>query len=173
MADTYLIRPAREADAGLLRKAAAETFEATFRGTCADEDLDAFLAETYTDGNFLEEMSREHSYYYLMEADGETVGFAWLARTEAPVCVRGRDPVELVRFYIRPAWQSRGAGRRLMEHCLEAARGMGFKTMYLGVWEHNYRAQRFYAHYGFRHVGEHVFRVGSDPQIDWWLEAKL
>lgn len=173
MSENYQIRPAGEADAGTLCRAAIETFEATFRGTCTDEDLDAFLKATYTEANFGEEIRREHSYYYLMEEGQETVGFAWLAGGEAPSCVTGSKPVELVRFYIRPAWQARGAGRQLMEHCLREARRLGYESMYLGVWERNYRAQRFYSHYGFHRVGEHVFAVGSDPQIDWWMEAGL
>ncbi len=177
MSPQLAVRLAGPADAGRLKAAAIETFEATFRGACDDGDLERFLAETYTDSNFLDEIARPHSEYFLLEdATGgaaETAGFAWLARQPVPDCVTGPDPVELVRFYIRPRWQGRGLGRLLMDHCLSRARAQGYKTMFLGVWEHNTRAQAFYAKYGFRRVGEHVFEVGSDPQIDWWLEASI
>lgn len=177
MSEEIRIRRAGPADAGRLKAAAVETFEATFRGTCDDGDLERFLAETYTTENFLEELARPFSDYFLIEVGPEdatqTAGFAWLARQPVPPCVTGPGPVELVRFYIRPAWQGRGLGNRLMDHCLAHARQQGYRTMFLGVWEHNTRAQAFYAKYGFRRVGEHVFEVGSDPQIDWWLEASL
>ena len=45
--------------------------------------------------------------------------------------------------------------------------------MFLGVWEHNPRAQAFYRKWGFERVGEHVFQMGDDPQIDWWMVRTL
>ena len=38
--------------------------------------------------------------------------------------------------------------------------------MWLGVWEHNTRAQRFYRRRGFRRVGDQSFVLGSDAQTD-------
>jgi diamine N-acetyltransferase len=38
--------------------------------------------------------------------------------------------------------------------------------VWLGVWEHNPRAIRFYQRLGFAEVGDHVFVVGTDPQRD-------
>lgn len=173
MTEAYTIRRAGEQDIRRLVEVAVETFRTTFEGTCTASDLAAFLESAYTEAGFREEMRRAHSDYFLIESNGAAAGYAWVARTEAPECVRGALPVELVRFYIRKPWQGRGAAQKLMAHCLEHARGQGYETMFLGVWEHNVRAQRFYAKYGFRRVGEHVFQVGSDPQIDWWLEASL
>jgi ribosomal protein S18 acetylase RimI-like enzyme len=173
MSGQYTIRKANEADTGLLARTAVETFRTTFQGTCTDRDLEAFLESAYREENFREEIGRARSDYFLIESGGEAAGYAWVAETAPPECVRGPAPVELVRFYIRAPWQGQAAARLLMEHCLSHARALGYRTMFLGVWEHNVRAQRFYARYGFRRVGEHVFQVGTDPQIDWWLEASL
>lgn len=173
MSGRYIIRKASEADAEVLSRTAVETFRTTFQGTCADDDLEKFLETAYPEESFREDMRRTRSDYFLIESDGETAGYAWVAETEPPKCVRGPAPVELIRFYVRVPWQGRGAARLLMEHCLAHARALEYGTMFLGVWEHNVRAQRFYARYGFRRVGEHVFQVGTDPQIDWWLEANL
>jgi len=53
-----------------------------------------------------------------------------------------------------------------MEECLEAGRREGFATMWLGVWERNFRAQAFYRKYSFAVVGAHVFTLGTDEQTD-------
>ena len=45
--------------------------------------------------------------------------------------------------------------------------------MWLGVWEYNPRAQRFYEKNGFRFVGKHTFLLGSDPQIDLLMQKDL
>jgi ribosomal protein S18 acetylase RimI-like enzyme len=45
--------------------------------------------------------------------------------------------------------------------------------MWLGVWEYNPRAQRFYEKNGFRIVGSHVFLLGEDPQTDLLMQREL
>jgi ribosomal protein S18 acetylase RimI-like enzyme len=169
----YKMRSASEEDIGCLIEVAIECFETANRGMCHDDDLDEFLAFTYTEANFKRELQMPQSDYFLLEVDGDTVGYAWLAVGETPDCVQGVDPVQLVRFYIRSRWQGKGAGRVMMKYCQEYARSMGYRTMYLSVWKHNLRAQLFYEGWGFQPVGEHIFQIGRDPQVDLWMETAL
>jgi len=169
----YKMRSASEEDIGCLIEVAIECFETANRGMCHDDDLDEFLAFTYTEANFKRELQMPQSDYFLLEVDGDTVGYAWLAVGETPDCVQGVDPVQLVRFYIRSRWQGKGSGRVMMKYCQEYARCMGYRTMYLSVWKHNLRAQLFYEGWGFQHVGEHIFQIGRDPQVDLWMETAL
>jgi ribosomal protein S18 acetylase RimI-like enzyme len=60
-----------------------------------------------------------------------------------------------------------------MEDCLAEARRRAHVSMWLGVWEHNPRAQRFYARFGFERVGEQVFLLDDDRQTDWIMERKI
>lgn len=39
-------------------------------------------------------------------------------------------------------------------------------VVWLGVWEHNPCALAFYRKWQFEVAGEHVFRLGDDPQRD-------
>jgi ribosomal protein S18 acetylase RimI-like enzyme len=41
------------------------------------------------------------------------------------------------------------------------------------VWQQNTRAQAFYKRWKFSIVGEHVFQLGDDPQMDWLMERSL
>ena len=66
-----------------------------------------------------------------------------------------------------------GAGAALMRELLRAARGAGHDTIWLGVWEQNYRAIAFYRKWGFETVGEHIFQVGDDPQNDILMSLRL
>ncbi len=53
-----------------------------------------------------------------------------------------------------------------MDKAVEIARAEGYDTMWLGVWERNFKAQAFYVKSGFTQVGQHVFRLGTDDQTD-------
>jgi ribosomal protein S18 acetylase RimI-like enzyme len=45
--------------------------------------------------------------------------------------------------------------------------------MWLGVWEENPRAIRFYQKLGFVEFGEHIFQLGDDAQRDVLMKKKL
>jgi ribosomal protein S18 acetylase RimI-like enzyme len=62
---------------------------------------------------------------------------------------------------------------KLLDRCLTDAKRQGYKTMYLGVWERNDRAIAFYRKWDFVRVGEHIFQMGDDPQVDWWMMRPL
>jgi nucleoside-diphosphate-sugar epimerase len=49
---------------------------------------------------------------------------------------------------------------------IDAARAAGARHLWLGVWERNPRARRFYEKCGFVDVGSQAFVLGSDPQTD-------
>lgn len=101
------------------------------------------------------------------------VAYAQVRRHTPPPCVTHSRPVELRRFYVdRPA-QGRGLAQRLMTEVLKEARGLGGEHLWLCVWEHNPRAQAFYARQGFVDVGQVDFMVGPDRQNDRVLVAPL
>jgi ribosomal protein S18 acetylase RimI-like enzyme len=53
-----------------------------------------------------------------------------------------------------------------MDRCVAEAERVGAAGLWLGVWEHNPRAIRFYEKAGFHDVGSHHFQLGSDAQTD-------
>jgi ribosomal protein S18 acetylase RimI-like enzyme len=74
--------------------------------------------------------------------------------------------VELRRFYVDRSYQGRGVAQVLMRAAEDAARQLGGRTFWLGVWERNLRAIAFYAKCGFVDTGTQVFVLGSDVQTD-------
>jgi diamine N-acetyltransferase len=59
-----------------------------------------------------------------------------------------------------------GLALRLMRRALDAARELGGRYAWLGVWERNARAMAFYRKAGFREIGITHYVVGSDRQTD-------
>ena len=77
------------------------------------------------------------------------------------------------RAYFYRAATVAGVAGRLMLAVHGAARELGGRHLWLGVWERNPRAIAFYAKSGFVHAGSHDFFVGADRQTDHVLVAPV
>jgi diamine N-acetyltransferase len=168
-----LIRLALRPDLPALTELAARTFYDAFVATNTPENMQAYMSTAFTVEQFTDEWEDALATFYLAELDGQMVGYAKLFRPEPPDCVNERNAIELSRLYVAQDFHGHGVAPALIEHCFKAARREKFKAMFLGVWEHNPRAQAFYRKHGFARVGEHVFPMGDDPQIDWWMARAL
>ncbi len=159
-------RTATLEDLHLLVEMGRRTFFDTFAGTCSDEDMQLFLDTSYAPAKVEAELRHPLSHFFILEDKCGPAGYSRLLQETA-------ERVELVRFYMEQRAIGTGAAHRLMETTLEQARRLGYREVFLGVWEKNYRAQRFYEKWGFRKCGEKVFPVGNDPKIDWQYERTL
>ena len=160
------VRRASIEDAKLLAELGAQTFAETFAKDNSPEDMAAYVADSFSVGRLTEELTDPLSVFFVAEVEGGAAGYAKIRAGGAPDNVEGERPVELVRLYVSQDWLGRGVGHALMRRCIDEAREMGFRTIWLGVWERNQRAQAFYRKWDFQEVGEHIFQLGSDPQRD-------
>lgn len=169
-----LLRAATFSDLDLLVDLGRATFYDTFVGTCPDEDMRLFLDTSFHPEKIAAELAVPDSYFYLLEdQSGRALGYSRLWAHGAPDFECGPQPVELVRFYLRQESIGTGLAARLMEYTLSEARRLGFRSVFLGVWEKNFRAQRFYEKWGFSKRGEKIFLVGTDAQTDWQYARPL
>jgi ribosomal protein S18 acetylase RimI-like enzyme len=166
---SIVFRHAGVEDAGILLEFAARTYYETFAPLNTPANMQAYMASAFTLPQLKTELNDPRSVFILAEIDAKLAGYAKLLSDKAPGCVAGEAPIELVRFYIDQSWHGRGLASALMDTCLTEARQGGFKTIYLGVWEKNLRAQAFYRKWNFERVGQHTFQMGDDPQVDWWM----
>jgi ribosomal protein S18 acetylase RimI-like enzyme len=113
-----------------------------------------------------EEISNPDMVTLLCEQGGRLVGFAQVRWGEAPGCVVADAPGEIRRLYVARDCHGTGVARDLMNACIDEVRTRRSDVVWLGVWERNPRAIAFYKKFGFVEVGDHVFRLGSDPQRD-------
>ncbi len=128
--------------------------------------MDAYLAETYGHDLQRAELADQSIATLLAEGGEGLAGFAQVRDHDVPPCVTGPDPVELWRFYVDQRWHGRGLAQQLMRAVDDEARARGARTLWLGVWERNFRAQAFYSKCGFIDVGSHAFMLGTDRQTD-------
>ena len=168
------IRVATADDASLIAKFGAETFVASFSAQNTPENLAKHIAGAFGEEIQKRELSDPAVTYLIAEQYGRTAGYAQVREGDAPECVTGPAPIEVRRFYVRHEFHGSGIAQALMDACADEARRRRTYTIWLGVWDQNPRAIRFYTKCGFQDVGSQTFMLGDDPQQDrvlcWRLE---
>lgn len=169
------LRRATTEDAAPLTELSFDTFWDAFAGHPMNvpHDLDDYMRRAFTVEQMRKELGEERSIFTIAEIDGEMAGYSKLILDTVEPGVIAERPVELSRLYSHQRYLGQGVGQALMEKCFDDARELGRDVMWLGVWEFNPRAQRFYEKNGFRFVGKHVFQLGTDPQTDLLMQTEL
>jgi diamine N-acetyltransferase len=162
----WLIRRAEPNDASALAKLAEKTFRDTFAADNIADDMDQHCTDTYSTKIQTREILDPNIDTFVCEFENELIAYTQLGWLQAPDFVSAQHPVEIRRFYVDLPWHGQGIAGALMNQVLEHVAFKNADQIWLGVWEHNPRAQRFYQKMGFLEVGDHVFQLGSDPQRD-------
>lgn len=174
MSSEMKIRRALASDAAALAALAERTFRETFGPDNAAADIDLYCLQAYSPALQAAEIASPAIDTLVAGApDERLVAYAQLRTGPAPPEVTGPAPIELVRFYVDRPLHGSGLARRLMDGVLGAARARGAGTLWLGVWEHNPRAQAFYRKFGFTDVGSQGFRLGRERQIDRVMARRI
>jgi diamine N-acetyltransferase len=167
------IRSGTSQDAAALAAFAARTFAETFAGDNPAADMRLHLSRAYGIAQQTAELTSPAVITLLAEDEGRLVGYAQVRYGPAPPCVQPADAIELHRFYVDAPAHGKGVAQRLMAAVRDAARTAGARHLWLGVWERNARAIRFYAKCGFVDVGSHDFVLGTDRQTDRVMVAPV
>lgn len=158
-------------DAELISHLSKITFEDTFTGTCTDEDLQGFVENAFSNAIILNELQDEEDFYFIAWYNNVAAGYMRLKEdyTEYPA-IKKYKALELKRIYVLKEYQSKKIGAALMGYALQLAAERNYDVLWLGVWEHNYKAQSFYKKWGFTDTGDsHPFPIGNTPQTDNWM----
>lgn len=169
------IRHANPEDASVLSEIGLKSFYDAFAHDERNkpEDMKVYMDEAFSLETMNADLADSSVVYLIAEIDSQAVGYAKLKNDSTEDCIAGEKPIELCRLYALNEWIGHGIGAALMNACFEYAKENAHDTMWLGVWEFNFRAQKFYFKFGFEKCGEHVFQLGSDPQTDWVLQRTV
>jgi GNAT superfamily N-acetyltransferase len=99
---------------------------------------------------------------FVLEQEGAIVGFSAILRRED-------GDTELDALFVEPSIQRRGIGRKLLEHCVEAARSMGSQALHAVG---NIHAKQFYLSCGFSVVGTFETRFGPGLLLQRILKGR-
>jgi len=163
------IRRAGPADAEALVAIGRATFAETFAHLYPPEDLAVFLADAHSLARARADLADPAKAVWLVEADGEVVGYALAGPCHLPHPEVTPACGELERIYIARTLQGGGAGGRLLAEALAWLEKDGPRRLWIGVWSENFGAQRLYARHGFAKVGTYEFVVGQTRDHEFIL----
>ncbi|CDR25390.1 GNAT family N-acetyltransferase [Staphylococcus schweitzeri] len=152
---------------------AKQTFYATFGEYYDDKDFELFFNENYTVEKFTQEINHVDSFHYFYQEDGANVGYIKMNINSAQTEEMGETYLEVQRIYFLKDFQGGGRGSQLIALAEKIAQEHDKHKIWLGVWEHNPRAQAFYQRHGFTVVGEHHFQTGEVTDTDLIMEKEL
>jgi ribosomal protein S18 acetylase RimI-like enzyme len=169
------IRQANSSDAEMLTELSYKTFYDAFHDypQNSPEDMAAYMETAFCLETVSAELAEKDSIFLIAEVEDEAVGYAKIMLGSIEDGINAEKPCELNRLYAKQEFLGKGIGQKLMDECFKIAAQNDCNVMWLGVWEYNLRAKRFYEKLGFCEVGSHVFLLGSDPQIDLLMQKEI
>jgi ribosomal protein S18 acetylase RimI-like enzyme len=167
------IRTLTRDDIPQLRELAIRIYRETFSSQNSPSNMEAFLEKDYSIESFNREFDEDGSFYFFA-CDGQVpAGYLRLRKSTEAESHLGENTIELHRLYVDVRYQGMKVGKLLMEFALDFASKLKVDWIWLGVWEHNPRAQAFYERWGFEKFSEHIFQMGDEAQTDWLLKKRI
>lgn len=167
------IRYATREDAGVIANISRETFYNTFASQNTKEDMDKFMSEQFSSERLMEQVGAPGNIFLLAYVENELAGYVRLLDGFNPSGLKDLPTIEIARIYAVQHAIGTGVGSALMQRCIELAKAMKKRSIWLGVWEKNERAIAFYRKWGFERFGTHDFVLGNDVQTDWMMRKLL
>jgi ribosomal protein S18 acetylase RimI-like enzyme len=156
-----------------LQKIARETFLESFSADNSETDMDKYLDEKFNAITLAAELGNPGSEFYFAHVNEKVIGYLKLNFMDAQTEIKDLDAAEVERIYVKKEYLGKKAGQFLMDKALQVAGMYKLRYVWLGVWEQNLRAIRFYDKNGFSAFDKHIFRLGADEQTDIMMKKVL
>ncbi|RIA08427.1 spermine/spermidine N-acetyltransferase [Flavobacteriaceae bacterium MAR_2010_72] len=160
-------------DLDVLVKISLTTFVSAFEKLNNPDDFKLHLNKAFSISKIKSELLNKNSFFYFVFSDNMLAGYFKLNQKEAQTEPLGDKALELERIYVTDDFQKQGIGAKILQEVIEMAKQKHMDYLWLGVWEHNTAAMRFYERNGFEKFGTHAFYIGTDKQIEWLMKLDL
>jgi len=169
----YKISKASLKDLPTIQGIAKKTFIDAFGPDNSKKNMDIYVAESFNTTKLTAEMNHPNSTFYVATLEQETIGYIKVNVADAQTETINGNCMELERIYVDTAYHGQGLGQLLMDKAIQIALAAQKDFLWLGVWEKNAKAIRFYEKNGFLKFDTHVFLMVDDPQTDWMMKKML
>jgi ribosomal protein S18 acetylase RimI-like enzyme len=160
-------------DAEVISELSAETFFETYSWYNTPENMRAYTGKYFSVEQTKKDFETKDTHFFLAESANEIIGYAKLRVFENPEELAGKKHIEIERIYVQKKHHDKKAGYAIIKHCVAFAKEKKYEIIWLGVWEQNHKAIKFYGRVGFEKFGVHDFQLGNDAQKDYLLKMDL
>ena len=131
------------------------------------QDLAEYCLKFFSLPQITEELNDVNSTFLIAESGGNAIGYVKLRNGKQIECLNEKPAIEIQRIYLLEKVKGNQFGRMLMEKCFEIGRCKGYETIWLGVWDKNIAAQKFYETIGMENIGTTDFSDGKNEFINF------
>lgn len=164
---------ATPADVDALLNISWKTFYEAFHHLNTPGNMDAYMHKAFTAEKLLRELQHPYTDFYFVKDHDRVIGYMKLNRKDAQSEFHEGDSMEIERIYVDAGYQGSGLGTLLLNKVRETAIECGCNYIWLGVWEQNPGAIRFYQRNGFEVYSSHQFHMGDDVQTDMLMITRV
>lgn len=150
-----------------------KTFVSAFEKQNNPSDFKTYINNAFSKVQLRKESSHPNVRFYFVYKENTLVGYFKLNTKDAQTEKLGSHSMEIERIYVLDEFQGQQIGKQMLLKIIEIAKQEQLTFLWLGVWEKNTSAIRFYERYGFNKFNEHAFYIGNDRQIDWLMRLDL
>ncbi len=156
-----------------LQQLGKTTFYESFAKDNTEENMSYYLSTAFSLKRLTKELTHPDSQFYFATDSHIPVGYLKINMLEAQTEFQDPDSLEIERIYVKKSHQGNGIGRLFFQKALSIAQAHDVRRIWLGVWEHNPLAMKFYKRLGFRAFDTHIYPLGDDPQTDILMELPI
>ncbi len=156
-----------------LQSIGRQTFSETFAPNNTVENMSKYLEEGFAEQKLMDELANQNSEFYFAMKEHQVIGYLKINYGHAQTELKDSRALEIERIYVLHAYQGKNVGQLLYTKAIEIAKQASVDYVWLGVWEENHRALRFYQKNGFVPFDKHIFKLGDDEQTDIMMKLLL
>lgn len=160
-------------DIDQLQKIGRQSFYETFSAANTEENMKKYLDEEFSTEKLTAELNDTNSEFYFAILGNNVIGYLKLNFGQSQTELQDDKALEIERIYVLKEFHGKNVGQSLYEYAIQKARQKNADYVWLGVWEENPRAIKFYKKNGFVEFDKHIFKLGDDEQTDIMMKLKL
>jgi diamine N-acetyltransferase len=149
------------------------TYYEAFASKNTKEIMDQYLHDAFNRNQLKSELENNDSIFYFVYFLNELIGYFKINKGNAQEEKFDESTIELARLYVIKEYRNKKFGEKILKKAIELAKQTEVEFMWLGVWDRNPEAQRFYERFGFRKFGQHPFYMGIEKQTDFLMRLFL
>lgn len=150
-----------------------KTFYETFANENTKDDMEKYIKENFSYNKIRSEIENNYSKFYIVENAEEVAAYMKVNFEKAQTEKNHHNTLEVQRIYVLEKYKGKKIGKMLIEEAKKIAQKESLRYIWLGVWEKNYNAIKFYERQGFEKFHTHIFKLGNDEQIDNLMKFNL
>ncbi len=156
-----------------LQNLSKKTFAETFASDNSEENMAKYLEEAFSIDKLSQEVEDSNSLFYFAVVNSIPVGYLKINKGLVQSGPIGKKSIEIERIYVLREYHGKYVGKTLCDKAIDLSKKEGAEFVWLGVWERNLRAIRFYEKNGFSAFDKHIFKLGDEDQTDILMKRIL